>query len=544
MAFVPLRSVGAGGLVPDQQPYDVELTQFPRGNNVQFFSGRIGKSLGYVEAVSLPEIAAGLSVDFTAESYASQTFTSPSARPTHVNGWFVNGDDSVIIGTENALYRYNGTTTVDVTASAYPNGYSPSPRWQSSQIGLGFLANNGSDIPQYMDPTGSRFANLPNWPAALRSESIRPFQSFLVMTGYVDGATEYPYTVRWSDEFDPTTVPSSWDITSTTNLAGENVVGGRFGRLVDSLPLAGTNVIYAERGSYAMSFIGAPLVFAFRELFDDGGLINRGAVVAFENGHFVVGRDDIYVHDGSSKQSVASKRVKSTFYRDIADARSVFVAYDQRRSEIWICYADKNASNSENANKALVWSVSSNAWTFRDLPEIRSLCEGPAVGLSASSSWDSLDVSWDSWSDLWSDIGAGTLAENTRFFAAGHGDSKLYAMNETFGADGSGFSSFLESTKIDLDQVFQRSTNGVLQIQRILPQMEGAGVVTFKIGSSDSPQGPVVWKTTKSFNVETDYKIDARVTGRYLALRVESSDANGYWTISGLDIDVAEVAER
>jgi hypothetical protein len=523
MAMVPLRDIGAGGLVPDQQPYDVELTQFPSGNNVQLHSGRLGKSLGYVDVVSV------------------------ASAPTHVAPWFVDGANSIIVGTNNNLYRYTGTATVDVTASAYTGGYSNSPRWQTNQVGAGFLANNGADKPQYMAPADTRFADLANWPANLRATSIRPFLSFLILAGYTDGSTEYPYTVRWSDEFDPTGVPGSWDITSTTNLAGENVVGGRLGRLVDSLPLAGTNIVYAERGAYAMSYIGAPLVFSFRELFDDDGIINRGAVCAFGNNHFVVGRDDIYIHDGSAKQSVADKRVRETFYSAIADTRSVFVTYDAQRNEIWIGHADKNSPNPETANRALVWSVSNNAWTFRDLPGVRSMCLGPAIGGGGSgtgATWDSLDVQWDSWSALWSDLGAETQARNVRLFSAGYTGSKLHAHNETYGAAGTGYLAFVEAAKIDLDRVLQRSVERVVQIKRIVPQIKGTGTVIFKVGYSNSPQGPVTWKTTKSYNVESDYKIDTRVSGRYLAIRVESTDVAGYWQLGGFDLDVEEVSER
>lgn len=523
MVMVPLRNIGAGGLVPDQQPYDVELTQFPSGNNVQFFSGRIGKALGHTEVATL------------------------AAAPTHVAGWFVDGNNSVIIGTNNALYRYNGSSATDVTASAYTTGYSNSPRWQTNQIGLGFLANNGADKPQYMAPTDTRFADLPNWPSALRADNIRPFLSFLIMAGYVDGSTEYPYTVRWSDEFDPTTVPGSWDITSTTNLAGENILGGRFGRLVDSLPIGGINVIYAERGSYAMSYVGAPLVFAFRELFDDDGIVNRGAVCAFQNNHFVVGRRDIYIHDGSSKQSIADKRVRETFYSELADTRSVFVVNDPAHNEIWIGYANKNASNSETANRALVWSISDNSWTFRDLPGVRSMCVGPSLGGGGSgtgATWDDLSVAWDSWSANWSDLGAEIQARNTRLFSAGYTASKILAHNETHGAAGQGYTAFVEASKIDLDKVLQRPVERVLQIKRIVPQIKGNGTVTFTVGSSNSPQGPVAWKTTKVFNVETDYKIDTRVSGRYLAIRVESSDVAGYWQLGGFDLDAEEVSER
>jgi hypothetical protein len=523
MVMVPLRNIGTGGLVPDQQPYDVELTQFPAGNNVQFFSGRLGKALGYVDVATVAN------------------------APTHVAGWFVDGNNSLVVGTSNDLYRFNGSTVTKVTAAAYAGGYSNSPRWQTAQIGTGFLANNGSDKPQYMTASGTAFADLANWPTALRTNSLRPFLSFLVMVGYTDGSTEYPYTVRWGDEFDPTGVPGSYDITSTTNLAGENVLGGRFGRLIDCLPLAGINIIYAETGAYAMSYIGAPLVFSFRELFDDGGIVGRGAVCVFDNRHFVVGRDDIYVHDGSAKQSVASKRVKETFYDSVADTRSIFVVNDATKDEIWIGYADKNAPNSETANRALVWSYGNDAWTFRDLPNVRSMCVGPAIGGGGSgtgATWDDLNVGWDSWSLLWADLGADTQAKNTRLFSAGHGGSKVFAHNETFGAAGAPYTSFVEASKIDLDAVLQRPVERVMQIKRIVPQMKGTGNVLVKVGFSNSPQGPVTWKTTKSFDVENDYKVDTRVSGRYLALRVESADVAGYWQLGGFDLDIEEVSER
>jgi hypothetical protein len=521
--MIPLRNIGAGGLVPDQQPYDVEMTQFVAGNNVQMFNGRIGKSLGHVDV------------------------TAVANAPTHVAGWFADSNNTLVIGTTNNLYRYNGSTVSNVTAAAYPSGYSNSPRWQTAQLGTGFLANNGSDRPQYMTVTGTAFADIANWPTNLRTTCIRQYLSFLVMVGYTDGSTEYPYTVRWSDEFDPTSVPSSYDITSTTNLAGESIMGGRFGRLVDCLPLAGTNIVYAEKGAYAMSYIGAPLVFAFRELFDDGGIITRGAVCVFDNRHFVVGRDDIYIHDGSSKQSVCDRRTKETFFSAIADTRSVFVVHDPSANEIWVGYADKNSTNAETANRAMVWNYSNDAWTFRDLPNVRSMCVGPAIGgggAGTGATWDELNVVWDSWSLLWSDLGADTQARNSRLFSAGYGASKLYAHNETYGAAGAAYTSFVETTKIDLDTVLQRPTQRLLQIKRILPQMKGSGTVTFRVGSSNSPQGPVAWKTEKAYDVENDYKVDTRVTGRYLALRIESSAISGYWQLGGFDLDVEEVAER
>jgi hypothetical protein len=102
----------------------------------------------------------------------------------------------------------------------------------------------------------------------------------------------------------------------------------------------------------------------------------------------------------------------------------------------------------------------------------------------------------------------------------------------------------VEATKIDLDSVMQKSTNTIKQINGIMPQIEGQGVVNISIGISNSPQDGVSWQSQTAYNIETDHKIDVRSSGRYFALRIESQSPSDYWRITGLDIDISEVAGR
>ena len=169
MTFIPLRNVGSGGLVPDQDPYDLELSQFPKGNNVQFHEGRIGKALGYTERESL------------------------SFQPTGALGFLVDGSYSMIVGSNSKLYKFDGTNFTDVTKTS--GDYGSSPRWQAEQLGSAILFNNGGQAPQYLTTSGSNFANLPNWPSNVTTKCIKPFKSFLVMMGYTDGGTEYPLSL-------------------------------------------------------------------------------------------------------------------------------------------------------------------------------------------------------------------------------------------------------------------------------------------------------------------------------------------------------------
>jgi hypothetical protein len=101
MAYIPLRKIGSGGIVSDADPYDLELTQFPDGNNVTFHSGRIGKALGHSVRESL------------------------SFSPTAVQGWLYGGNNTLVIGSLNKLYRFDGTTVSNVTSLAAASGPSP-----------------------------------------------------------------------------------------------------------------------------------------------------------------------------------------------------------------------------------------------------------------------------------------------------------------------------------------------------------------------------------------------------------------------------------
>lgn len=518
MAYIPLRQIGSGGLVTDQNPYDLELTQFPSGNNVQFHDGRLGKALGFSQRTTVP------------------------VAPTHLQGWLYEGNDTIVIGGLQKLYRFDGSNMTNVTKTSDSTNYSNSPRWQSEQLGTAMMFNNGVETPQYMLPNGTRFADLPNFPSGVTTQCLKPYKSFLIMAGYATNSAEYPYTVRWSDEYDPTGVPLDYSITSTTNLAGENVLSGNNGELVDQLTLNNSQIIYAERGVFAMDFIGAPLVFSFREVFSDDGIINRGAVAEFFNKHLVVGHNDIYIHDGNQKQSVVDKRVRRTFYNEVADSRSVFCHTVNDRSEIWICYADADAADSQSANRALIYNWAQNAFTFIDLPNIRSLTSSET--LDPSGGWDDVQGTWGESSDYWSSVSQSTNANSLKLFSAGYLDSKVYRMGDTHGAAGSTINAFVEATKIDLDQVLGKATNNIKQIKGIMPQIEGQGTLNVSVGISNSPQDGVTWQSTTSYNIDSDHKIDVRSSGRYFALRIESTSASDYWRLTGLDIDVQEVAGR
>ena len=235
-------------------------------------------------------------------------------------------------------------------------------------------------------------------------------------------------------------------------------------------------------------------------------------------------------------------KVRRTFFNDLSDTRSVFCQTIPDTTEVYICYADQDATDSQSANRALVYNWSQDAFTFVDLPNARALTV--ADRMDTSGNYTNSAATWNESTDYWSNVSLGTQANNIKIFAADSVSNKIRMMNDTNGLSGLAMNAFLEATKIDLDQVLGKPTRNIKQLNGIMPQIEGTGTVRVQVGISDAPQDGIRWQVDKTFNVESDHKIDFRTSGRYFALRIESTSAQDYWRLTGLDIDVQEVASR
>ena len=69
--------------------------------------------------------------------------------------------------------------------------------------------------------------------------------------------------------------------------------------------------------TWLMNYIGGNLVFSFQKLFNDTGILSRNCACEYNGKHFVVTNGDLIVHNGVSKQSVASNVVKRTLFADL-----------------------------------------------------------------------------------------------------------------------------------------------------------------------------------------------------------------------------------
>ena len=77
-------------------------------------------------------------------------------------------------------------------------------------------------------------------------------------------------------------------------------------------------------------------------------------------------------------------------------------------------------TDSASANKAMVYNWAQDAWTFIDVPDVRSITLAVSMDDPSQGDWDDLPVglSWSEVTDQWNTASQTTDAEPVRVFSA------------------------------------------------------------------------------------------------------------------------------
>lgn len=528
MAFVQIENVGNVGLVQDWPDHNTPPEAWTEAANVRFADGKVQKIQG-----------------------EEDVFDTPSVGPHFLMPWRVTADYRWIYADGTDIYYTDGSSSTYVTRYTTTPGdddYTGGSRpiWTGGILhGIPIMNhNNESDYPQQWDTANSRFKDLDNWPANFYAQVVRPFKNFLVALDITESGNRDPFIVKWGHPADPGTVPSSWDPTDATKLAGVFPISQTGGFLMDCMPLFGTNMLYKSDAIWGMTPTGGLDVFRFGPLVTTEGMLAARCGSVYKNGHFIVGQNDIYLFDGRNPQSLVDKRLRKWFFNSIDATHydKTIVVPNLPKQEIWICFVE--AGNPTGyLNKALIWKWTNNTWTIKDLPDTAFLAYGqvdddPDTFNASSGSFDT---------DLGAFGSAGISPAELQLlhgkvsgtFAFIHGD-------EGYQSQGSDYLSYVERTGL---AVVGTDRNGNPQsdpskrkfLRAIYPKIESSVGVTLKIraGAQETPGGPVTWSAPQTFNSETDTYVGFAVNGKYLAVRFED-DGQEPWELSGytLDLDV------
>jgi len=530
---LPIRNLGSSGVLTDPNPYNLPITGFTKGVNVRFDEGKVKRSPVFRDAKD--------SIGFDPRAAFG---VIPST-----------GFDSVlIVSDEYEIYEYGSGSFTDRSGSITGSS-DPRPFTISTLADVVYI-NRPDQVPVFRLPSGTNFAALTNWDSNWRAEAIRPFGDFLLGLNITESSSNYPNRVRFSNLVTANSIPDSWDATDTTKSAGFNDLVQMQTSIIDGAELGTNFVIYGLNEAVLMEFVGGTFIFNFRKLFSDEGIINQNCVVEVEGKHYVFGNNDIYVHDGNSRESVCDERVRQFIFASLNrfKANRCFVQHNPVLSEIYFCYVSGDSlvgfADTERCNRAASFNYKNNTWSFLDLPNVSA---GATANINTVSTYANTTATYSavggSYYDQEDSYDRNALMVGNQDTANGITSSKLWALdlgdggNLAIDIDAEATKTpILERVGIDLDEIRQ-PLDGYKVVTRMLPQVftdnTDNTTLNFEFGASDIPNQNPVYSAAAVFDISTDYKIDSRAAGRYLSYKM-TLDAGDFkdFDFSGFDVDV------
>ncbi len=446
-----------------------------------------------------------------------QVFGTPTVAPYFVLNWSYDVNSFWFYAGTAKIYRLSGTSThTDFTRASggdYSTNLATVGNWTGTIYnGLPILCN-GIDDPQALATTGaSAFSDLPNWVANTTCKTIKAG----------DTAEDFNF-------------PSTWTA-AATNDAGAVTIGDEADEIIDGLALKESFIIYKGNSTWIANYIGGNLVFSFKKLFNDTGILTRNCVQEFEGKHFVVTQGDVIVHNGVSKQSVATNAIKKHLFDDINSSyyQLTFVTHNVQKSEMWISYP---SLGSQFCNKALIYNYVDNSFTFRDLPDIYHIGPGIVDPGATSNTWNTQSGTWTTTAGTYGDRLFNPTERSILF--AGTSDTKLYRGDFGQQFDNENFITTVERKGLTLDG----NNNTVKQVRKLTPRVKGTGTVNISVGSSLSPNGTYTFNAAQSFDPNSQNKVDCRVSGKFIAVRFQHT-SNSEFELNGYDLEYEVLGER
>jgi hypothetical protein len=535
-----LRDIAAVGVITDIDPYDLPTTAWSLGINVRFKDKKIARAPVFRNAT------------------ASLSFSDP--RFLFVNSPS-NGFDSVFVGYLNGrVTETSSGVENDRSIAGYVNASSESP-YTSCFVGSVRYVNRDDRVPWKKAPGDTNFVALANWPSTHRCRILRAYAGTLVALNITKSGQNFPTMVRTGEFVLDGQVPSTWDETITTNNVTENILADMEGSITDACQLRNLLCIYSRHETWVMSFQpNSTDVFGYIRIFKDAGSLNANCSVEVNGRNYVFGHNDIWMHDGISKQSICDERTRKFIFEamNLTEAGRFHVFHNEARKEINFAYVSGDRaiafdpSHAKGCNRQAVYDYVNNTWTFDDLPYVfgqgLSNLDNLLTYATVTGTYDTIGGTYldqeDSAKKTTVMVGNTSSPDSLtgRLYAfdpQGPGSTVSYLVNTNATKGWQ-----LERTGIDMDEL-GADIPGYKVVSSIFPQARleaGALPIEFSVGSNDAPNQTVTWTDWQTYDGDTLFKLDFNRAGRFLAFRIRHNDY--HWvTLSGFDFDIDILAD-
>lgn len=547
--MVKLRDVASKGIVTDQDPYSLPVGAFSSGVNVRFRNNKITPAPVF-RAVKQP----------LAEAEPRYAFTAGIG----------NSNNDLFLGYQSGrVYYYANGVETDYS----PASFTASPaeaNWTSYTIGNVVYVNRADRAPWYLLPDSNKFADISaaayatpadKWDPSWTAKIIAQCGGAVVALNITKGPTSYPTMVKTSSIVENGTIPASWDITRAETLATENILQAMDGPIMDACQLGSDLIIYGQREAWRMHADGSIEVFSYTKLSSAKGVLNTNCAIELDGKNYCFGIDDIWVHDGISEKSLCDQKTRDFIFGslNISQADKCWVQFNPRLNEIMFGYVSGDQltkfKDVEGCNRAAVYNLTDESWTFDDMPSVYSYDDGPVSNLityaTVTATYADMGGSYQDQEDggkrVTVCVGSanatyGIQASLYAYDVYGQGSVAPYPVDTN--ATGP---VYLERTGIDLDEIGAELRDYKL-LRTVYPQARvdttGGNSLQIAVGASDEPNSDTPEYTDfQPYDGVENYKVDVNKAGRWLALKLMWNDFRSF-VLTGFDLDIKTTGKR
>jgi hypothetical protein len=526
-----IEGLGTIGLNTDVQPYALPPAAWTQMSNCQTEDGKLRSIIGEQKLFDLA---------------IKPLYHFPFVDP--------KGDQLFIVsdGLRVHMYELDGDM-VDISPSATED-------WSGGVVNFTSLngvlvVNSVSDGPFYWPGGTDRLAALPGWDPSWRCKMMVAYRYYLVALNMVEGLNEYIHKVRWSNSAAEGDLPTLW-IAALDNDAGADLIGEMPGPIVGGALVRDSLYIVKEDSVYSMDWIGGEYVMQLARLNGSGmGTRLQRGFSEMLGGLVMFSTSDVLLFDGNRVISLADgvirRFITTGLDADLWDMSQVFVHRPSSR-----LFIGGVRPGTRQLTAAIVYSWEEKTWTTRQLNYSYGFDNAYISLATTVPSWDELDgapqpgaapgwqigVPWDQQISATWDKGVYHPSDpDVVIYEGNDADTawwvSVVAITST-NSDGSPKTCAAERVGIPIE-----GADGVAMVTRLWPEVSGTIPIKVSVGAQMSANGPVRWDGPYVVTPGVTDSIAPRVSGRYIAFRVESFDV-GDWELGAFTFNWERAGDR
>ena len=318
-----------------------------------------------------------------------------------------------------------------------------------------------------------------------------------------------PMLVRWADAESLT----DWTITATNSAGSQRLTDGN--ELVGAVRSRNQILVFTDNALYGMQYVGTPYTFGFQQLGTNCGGVSQNAAVDVNGVCFWMSAQSFFVFDGTVKKLPCSVQDAVFNNFNYTQHQLVYAGLNTQFNEVTWFYPTENSTEIDGF---VTYNYVENCWQQGTLARTTWRDRG-VFSLPLATKWnaDSISGAYPTVSGL------------------SNGISILYDHETGESANGDAIYSYVQSAFFDI-----ADGDSISFVKRLVPdfsiQNDTMDFYAVSRAFSIAPDSPS--SLTPYTFTPTTQKIDTRIRGRALSIKIESTSASNGWRFGTLRLDI------